>query len=296
MAALPCHIPSRHSLLQCNGVEGSRAAMATLGLALGSGGALGWAHIGVIRTLQREGIVPDVVTGCSMGAVVGACYADDGMAYLERVAEGLGFLDIMRLLDVRFGRGGLLGGDRIREMLDDQFADRRIEDLHRPFAVVASDLIAGESVVLDRGSVTEAVRASIAVPGVLRPVTRHGAILVDGGITQPVPVALARSLGADRVIAVDVQGDYAGRARQLRLREKLDQGKLDTASVAQAAYALLLQQFDQARLEIETADIVIRPEVGHMSAVNFLKVEELIQQGEAAAKPLLTKIRALPAA
>ncbi|MBB4210143.1 NTE family protein [Rhodothalassium salexigens DSM 2132] len=267
-----------------------------LGLALGAGGALGWAHIGVIRTLMKAGILPDIVTGCSMGAVVGACYADDRMDHLEEVAAGLGLFDMMRLIDIRFGKGGFLGGDRIREMIDEPFRGKTMDRLKRPFAVVASDLCTGDCVVLDRGPVAEAVRASIAVPGVFRPVVRGDQILVDGGITEPVPVNLARRMGATRVIAVDVMGDYPGRVRQLRLREKLDQQKVDTASVAQAAYGLLLTQFDEARLTIQDPDIVIRPQTGHMNAVDFLKVEELVQEGEAAATDALAALRAIAAA
>ncbi|MGF1605444.1 MAG: patatin-like phospholipase family protein [Rhodothalassiaceae bacterium] len=267
---------------------------ARIGLALGSGGALGWAHIGVLRGLQAVGIHPEIITGCSMGAVVGAFYADGKLDILEEEAGDLSITDVMRLLDVRLLDGGLLGGDRIRDFLLSYFGRKPIQELAKPFATVATDLLAGEAVIFDRGPLVEAVRASIAVPGVLRPVISAGRVLVDGQITVPVPVALARQLGADLVIAVDVQGDYVGRTKELKLAEKArDKGRIDTASVAQAAFALLNQQFDRACLQREPADLVIEPKTGILTPTNFRKAHDAIKLGRRAAEEALPALEAL---
>lgn len=184
-----------------------------LGLALGSGSARGWSHIGVLRALQEAGIQPDVVCGSSIGALVGAAYA---AGELERFADwvlGLGMRDVFGFMDFNLA-GGMLKGEKLISFWRRNFADFDIENAPRPFAAVATDLHSGAEVWLRDGSIADAVRASIALPGLFTPVLRDGRMLVDGGLVNPVPASLARAMGADIVIAVDLNADILQRHMQ----------------------------------------------------------------------------------
>jgi NTE family protein len=186
-----------------------------IGLALGAGGARGWAHIGVIRALQDAGIKPDVVSGTSMGALVGAAYAAGELERLEEWARSLGWKDVLGLMDFTL-KGGLIRGGRLIDFLRARVADRDVAALSLPFGAVATELTTGREVWLRDGGMFDAVRASIAIPGVFSPVLRDGQLLVDGGLVNPVPVSLCRALGADIVIAVDLGWAKVGYFRERR--------------------------------------------------------------------------------
>jgi len=181
-----------------------------IALALGSGAARGWAHIGVIRALSEAGIQPDRVAGTSIGALVGAAYASGRISSLERVARELDWRKVVSLFDVVFPRSGLIDGRRIADSIRDHVEPGDIEDLPLPFCAVSTDLATGDEVVIKEGDVVQAVRASISVSGMFTPVRRGEMILVDGGLVNPVPVSVARRMGADYVIAVDVTQDRPG--------------------------------------------------------------------------------------
>ena len=187
-----------------------------LGLALGGGAARGWAHIGILRALEAASIKPDIVCGTSIGAVVGAAYAAGELDRMETWARGLDRLAIARFFDVNLTSGGLIRGDKIVSFFREAVADRAIEDLAVPFGCVAADLVNGRPVWLREGSMIDAVRASIAVPGLLAPVQSGETWLVDGGVVDPVPVSLCRAMGAEIVIAVNINEDRMGR----RLRQE----------------------------------------------------------------------------
>lgn len=183
-----------------------------IGLALGSGSARGLAHIGVLRALKEANIEVDLVAGTSMGAVIGAVFASDKIDGLSARLCNLDWPGIVALLDPVFPRSGLIDGQRVAEFVRAHVPSAHIEGLLLPFAAVATDLMTGEEVVATTGDLTEAVRASIAVPGIVTPVRSNGRILVDGGLVNPVPVSVARAMGADLVIAVDLNHDIvAGR-------------------------------------------------------------------------------------
>jgi predicted acylesterase/phospholipase RssA len=184
-----------------------------IGLALGSGSARGWAHIGVIRALQQAGIQPDLVCGASIGAVVGAAYALGELDRFEQWARGLTGRTMFSFMDFKLA-GGMLKGERVIEFFRSRFSDRPIEALDIPFAAVATGLHSGSEVWLRTGSTADAVRASMALPGLFTPAQREGRLLVDGGLVNPVPVSLARAMGADIVIAVDLNADILGRHLQ----------------------------------------------------------------------------------
>ena len=181
-----------------------------VGLALGGGAARGWAHVGVIRALEEAGIHPDLVCGTSVGSLVGAAYAAGELDRFEQWVLGMRIKDVIGFMDVSLA-GGLLKGERVMEFFRRNFVDRPIEQLAMPFAAVATALHTGAEVWLRDGSTVEAVRASIALPALLTPVLRDGVVLVDGGLVNPVPVSLARAMGADKVIAVDLSSDRLGR-------------------------------------------------------------------------------------
>src|SRR5512143_902558 len=181
-----------------------------IGLALGGGSARGWAHIGVIRALQETGIEPDLVCGTSIGALVGAAYVGGELDRLEAWVRGLKLQTVVSFLDFSLG-SGLIKGEKLIEFFREHFVDCDIRELGRPFGAVATDLAHGREVWLRDGLVTDAVRASIALPGLFTPAQCDGAWLVDGGLVNPVPVSLCRAMGADLVIAVDLNADLLGR-------------------------------------------------------------------------------------
>jgi NTE family protein len=174
-----------------------------IGIALGGGAARGWAHIGVIQALASRGVVPHVVSGASIGALVGAALASGKLPDLKDWVLGLRRLDVLGLLDASL-RGGVIEGNRVMHAIKNVISDRNIQDLELPFGAVATDLQRGRTVWLREGSTISAVRASCALPGLFRPAWYQGAWLVDGGLVDPVPVTLCRMLGADIVIAVNL--------------------------------------------------------------------------------------------
>ena len=178
-----------------------------IGLALGSGSARGLAHIGVLRALNEAHVTVDVVAGTSMGAVIGAVFASGKIDGLTAKLLNLDWQSIVALLDPVFPRSGLINSQKIAEFVRAHVPSARIEDLLMPFAAVSTDITNGEQVVATTGDLTEAVHASIAVPGIITPVRSNGRILVDGGLVNPVPVSVARAMGADLVIAVDLNHD-----------------------------------------------------------------------------------------
>jgi len=171
-----------------------------LGLVLGSGSARGWAHIGVLQVLEEEGVRPDVVCGASIGALVGAAYAAGELDRFAKWVQSLGMREVFGFMDFRLS-GGMLKGEKLIAFWRSHFADFDIENSPLPFAAVATDLHSGAEVWLRGGSIADAVRASIALPGLFTPLQlSDGRLLVDGGIVNPVPTSLARAMGADIVM------------------------------------------------------------------------------------------------
>ena len=178
-----------------------------IGLALGSGAARGWSHIGVIKALEKTGIEIDIVAGCSIGALVGAAYACNRLTALDEWVGSFRYWDVLRLMDLSWRRGGLLRGERVFSHLNRLLAVSNIEDCERRFAAVATNLSTGRELWFTRGELGHAIRASCSMPGLMAPVMHNGYWLVDGAVVNPVPVSLTRALGADIVIAVDLQHD-----------------------------------------------------------------------------------------
>lgn len=217
-----------------------------IGLALGSGAARGWAHIGVIRALEAAGIHPEIVCGSSVGAIVGAAYAADRLDAFEAWVCDLDRASVMRNLDLSF-RGGLFKGSQFFDFMAPSIPDDDIASLRRPFAAVATDLETGREVWLRDGSLHAALRASVALPGLITPARREGRWLVDGGLVNPVPIALCRVLGAQTVIAVDLNTTLLKRRlthatptalsieRERQLEEEIDEDEPEDAIVDSAS-------------------------------------------------------------
>lgn len=207
-----------------NIIDTKRSNRPRIGLALGSGSARGLAHLGVIRAIEDAGIKVDCIAGTSMGALIGAIHAADKLDELEAAFLGFDWKKTASFFDVVLPKSGLLDGARVSELVRAHIHAETIETLPIPFAAVATDLVSGEEVVIRSGDVIEAVRASLSVPGIFTPVRSNGRILVDGGLTNPVPASAARAMGADIVIAVDLNHEIiAGKnMKPLRPPRKAD--------------------------------------------------------------------------
>lgn len=277
-----------------------------IGLALGSGSARGWAHIGVIRSLEKAGVRPDIVCGTSIGALVGAAYAAGELDRLERFVLGLRMGDVLGFIDVGLS-GGVLKGDRLMEFLRSEVADRPIDELAMPFAAVATSLRTGAEVWLRDGSTLDAVRASIALPGLFAPVRWKGALLVDGGLVNPVPVSLARAMGADIVIGVDLGSDVLGRrfrvapARQTpaggarkwmrQLQENLstlaqeksvDEPMPSIVDVLSTCMDIIQVRIARSRMAGEPPEVVVAPRLSRLRLLDFHRAKEAIDEGNSA--------------
>lgn len=178
-----------------------------IGLALGSGSARGWAHIGVIKALNEAGIKIDYLAGTSIGAFVGAAYASGSIDALEEIVLEMDWKKVLFFLDVVFPKSGLIDGKKVSVLIQSIVNGAKLEDLPLPFQAVSTDLGTGAEIILKKGDIIEAVRASISVPGIFSPTMKDNMILVDGGMVNPVPVSVARDMGADFVIAVDLNHD-----------------------------------------------------------------------------------------
>ena len=269
-----------------------------LGIALGAGSARGWAHIGVIRALAEAGIEPDIVCGCSIGAFVGAAYVNGDLDKLENWVTGLNWKDVLGLLDISFN-GGLVKGDKLVDFFSKRFVDHDFNSLDKPFACVATDLENGREIWLRDGSVAEAVRASIAMPGLFKPLLRDGRLLVDGALVNPVPVSLCRALGADLVIAVDLGSERSGRSHRLPdapvsegWRQRLLQGLGMTSAktevlpslveVLTASLNIMQVRIARSRLAGEPADVVLSPRLAQLGPMDYHHGPEAIAEGRAA--------------
>ncbi len=280
-----------------------------IGIALGSGSARGWAHIGVLRVLEEAGLAPDLICGTSIGAFVGAAYASRKLDALEEWVSSLTRRDVLRFFDLG-STGGLIKGERLLHFIGERFLAEDFSQLDRPFACVATDLSSGREIWLKEGALGEAVRASIALPGLLVPHNVAGRFLVDGGLVNPVPVSLCRALEADIVIAVDLGMDTV----RLRLRTPAGEGngwrhrvgrwlrRNDTVAetprpaitdVLTNALAIMQGRIARSRLAGEPADVMIAPRLGQMGLLDYHRGVGAIANGRKAAEHMLPLLNAL---
>ncbi len=280
-----------------------------LGIALGSGSARGWAHIGVLRALAKQGIAPDFIAGCSMGAMVGAACAAGRIEDLEAWALSLDWKGVVGLLDLGL-RGGLIKGDRLLNMYQGKFVECQFSELALPFAAVATDLATGKELWLREGKVSDAVRASCTVPGLFRPVWLDGRYVVDGSVVNPIPVSLCRAMGAEVVIAVDL-GSHMDRRFPLDRREPSKEGPqrrrlfnvlgpskrpdVPPPSIMDAllgAIDVMQDRIARARLVSEPPEVLLTPSLGKLGPFEYHRAAHAIAEGRAVVAQNLPAIRA----
>jgi NTE family protein len=292
-----------------------------IGLALGAGAARGWSHIGVLRELAAQGIVPDVIAGTSIGAVVGGCYAAGKLDQIELFARSLTKRRVFTLMDLTFSGASLISGERLKSSLEHELGDTKIEDLPISFAAVATEVGAGHEVWLQRGSLALAVRASYALPGIFEPVRIGDRWLFDGALVNPVPVTVCRALGADFVIAVNVTADTMYRAGVFRnqsagaredenktapfsekgevsLQDRLlpryfERREGDAPNVATAmidAFNIIQDRILRSRLAGDPPDATITARLSDVGMFDFHKAALLIDSGRESARRALPNI------
>lgn len=257
-----------------------------VGLVLGSGGARGLAHVGVIKTLLKYDIPIDLIVGSSSGALVGGLYASwKDINKLEGFVREVTIKDVADVLvDPTWG-GGLIKGGKTLEFLERLFDGGKIEDLKIPFAAVATDVNSAEEVVFESGDVASAVRASISVPLVYSPVLYEGRLLVDGGVSCPVPVEVAKKMGADIIIAVNLDSVYFSGGNH--------KGKLNGSTIDVLKDSYFALRYNLAKKEVGGADIVIEPQMNYVEDFDFIKGKEAIGAGEKAAEEMIKRIKKL---
>ncbi|MBA1148345.1 patatin-like phospholipase family protein [Ectothiorhodospiraceae bacterium WFHF3C12] len=297
-----------------------------IGLALGSGSARGWAHIGVIKALLENGIRPDVVAGTSVGAIIGAVHASGNLEGFERWVRKLGRRQIMSYLDVALVSGGFFEGKRLADLFLENFGDVAFSDLELPFAAVATELYSGRERWLTEGSVVEALRASVSLPGLFTPAEIDGRMLVDGGLVNPVPVSLCYALGADVVFAVNLNGDLVGRHLQRRrertaareggdpvtaqaeggpnVLDRITDSLKERASgfmaqfrqgsevpgmfdVMATALNIMQDRITRSRMAGDPPDVVLSPRLSHIALLEFDRGAEAIEEGQASVNRML---------
>ncbi|HUO54964.1 MAG TPA: patatin-like phospholipase family protein [Rhodoblastus sp.] len=298
-----------------------------IGLALGSGAARGWSHIGVLQELEARQVPVDVIAGCSIGAVVGGCYAAGKLAELEHFARSLTKRRVFSLMDLSFSGAGMMSGGKLRDELARELEGRQIENLPITFGAVATEIGAGHEVWLRKGDLVHAIRASYAMPGIFEPLRIDHRWLFDGALVNPVPVTLCRAMGAELVIAVNLVGDAAYRgtliadaaamsieaepdehdnreareqdqalrrspeARQLRRQfGRAANGAPGIAAAMLDAFNITQDRIARSRLAGDPPDVLIAARLSRIGFFDFHRADELITLGREAARRALNDI------
>jgi NTE family protein len=317
-----------------NGSNGNKPGLGTtrrpvIGLALGGGAARGFAHIGIVRTLIAHGIVPNVVVGTSIGAVVGGAYAAGHLDQLEGWARSLHPRHILGYLDIRLNGSGLIGGDKLSAQLEAAMGQTRIEELPLKFATVATEVRTGHEIWLTHGRIVDAMRASYALPGIFSPVMVGDRWLVDGALVNPVPVSTARAFGAEIVIAANLSSDVfahsttiyshgpvaevsvipapeaaiepappkRGLSKFFSLERSMKReffgggGRPGISTVMVDAFNIMQDRITRARLAGDPPDLLISPRVGQIGWFDFHRADDLIEHGARAAERAIESIQ-----
>jgi NTE family protein len=299
-----------------------KAAGPRIGLALGGGAARGWAHIGVLRTLEKAGIRPDVIAGTSMGALAGGAFTANRLDQLEEFARSMTKRRMFGFMDWRIGGNGLISGGRLAKLLELNFGETLIEDLPVKYAAIATELSSGHEIWLTRGNLIQSMRASYALPGIFTPIRIGGRWLVDGALVNPIPVSAARALGARVVIAVNLHSDVFGKGTVIqdsgsyaeedaplpaaatkprnlfgnvfgfprsRMQTPAD-GPRGISSVMMDAFNITQDRISRSRLAGDPPDVMISPRLNGVGLFEFYRAEESIKAGEEAAERALADI------
>ncbi len=255
-----------------------------LGLALGGGGAKGFAHLGVLEVLTDAGIEFDVVAGTSIGALIGAVYLSNNLDKLQDFSTTIGLSDIPFLLGPSWPKGGLFNGSYVEKLIDEYVHLENIEDLKKPFAAVSVDLNKGEVVTFTNGNLKRAIRASTSIPGLFKPVIFEDKLLVDGGVLESVPDQAVRDLGADFVVAVDLLSDLSdSRSFEVGKRPSI-------IEVVQRSSILEKRKITECKFKENPPDIVIRPPLSNVKVMDFHNGKSVIEIGRKAAREVVPEL------
>jgi NTE family protein len=303
----------------------------TVGLVLGSGSSRGWAHIGAIEALEDENIPIDLIVGCSVGAYVGAIYASGSLKSLKDFVLRMDGKKVFSYFDIVFPRSGLLNGTkRLRELFSMHTDVQNFSELKIPLITVATDLETGQKVVINSGSILDALRASMSIPGLFAPAKLKNRWLVDGGLLEPVPVSVARAVGADIVIAVDLSSRVASKVNrrkttlqtpnknwdqeesqnelikklsdyyesaELSFKNKInvllkkEASTPDIVETVTSSFNIMQDRINRINLAVTPADVLIRPQLGGLKMFDFDQVEDTIEEGYLRVKEKIENIR-----
>lgn len=262
--------------------------MKKLGLALGGGGARGCAHIGIIKALISAGIKIDYVAGTSIGSVVGAVYASGDIDRFEKYLLEVKWTDVVKYFDLGVPHRGLFKGNKLVKLLKELISRKKFYQLDLPLVVVATNLETGEEVHIDRGNIIDAIRASIAIPGIFTPFKKGKQYLVDGGVVNPMPVNVVRGMGAEVVIGVDLSHEYIREKMKYRKRKELSQNPIldwltperpNIIDVIENSVFMMQLQITDKNIALNPPDILIRPALGSARIFDFHKAGEMIDKG-----------------
>lgn len=255
-----------------------------IGLALGSGGPKGLAHIGIIKVLEENNIPIDFIAGSSIGAMVGGFYAaKKDVKQIEKIALDTNWHQILTLIDPSLSQG-LIGGEKVKKFIENYINKVHFQDLKIPLSVVATDLKNGDTICIDEGEVSSAIRASISFPLVFKPIEREDKLLADGGLSLPVPVDIVKKMGAELIIAVNLDADYFTNSNN----KNIDFGFYKIAN-----NSINLLRHHLASWNIKNADIVVAPQSGSIHWNKFLDGKDIILSGEKVMKEQLNKLQKL---
>lgn len=298
-----------------------------VGLALGSGSARGWAHIGAIEAIEEAGIPIHFVAGTSIGAFVGAVYATGDLDSLKQFALQMDWKKVLSYFDVVFPRSGLMDGKKVHELFSIHTKARTFDDFKIPVKMIATDLNGGEKIIIDSGNIIESIRASVSVPGIFTPVHLNDKWLVDGGLVDPVPVKVVREMGADVVIAIDLNSGLASKKPPKKSKEKIKRiqkernefitriasqysnaeravknrinrwfnssSKPSIIDVLGSSIGIIEEQITRINLVIDPPDILIQPRLGDLKMFDFDQAERSINEGYTQAKLQIENIKTL---
>jgi len=299
-----------------------------VGIALGSGSARGWAHIGVLHALKDMGIEPDIVAGCSIGAFVGAAYANGQLDILDEWSRTLTWKEIIGFFDFSLSKGGLIQGEKLFKFIREKAGDPEIDNLSRQFGAVATELNTGREVWLRDGSLFDSVRASVAFPGLISPLKLHNKWLIDGGLINPVPVSLCRAMGADIVIAVNLNGDLLKSSPKVSVLDEENSEAIQenetnfferlatplkveinkqknfliskffnqndknpgTFEVMASSINIMQDRITRSRMAGDVPEIIISPKLSQLGLLEFDKAEIAIEEGRRSVERVRTVI------
>ncbi|AKI00583.1 putative esterase of the alpha-beta hydrolase superfamily [Hoeflea sp. IMCC20628] len=264
-----------------------------IALALGGGAARGWAHIGVLRALDEAGVEVSMIAGTSIGALVGGCYLAGRLDELEAFARSLTMRRIAGLLDFAIGGGGLFGGMRLNDRMQEHLVGVNIEDLDRTFVAVAAELNTGHEVWISKGSLITGIRASYALPGIFEPVRCNNRTLLDGALVNPVPVSVCRAHEQPLVVAVNLHYDLYGRSAVVKHtasepvaedtggkpHKKPRESRLGMTAVMVQAFNIIQDRISRARLAGDPPDLSLHPRLADIGLSEFHRASEAIDRG-----------------